>query len=558
MPKTNEADNKPGYDTYLALVPRGLHIKAREIVLEELSSSSFHVHVEFLGEEIQDEASFVKQVSSTVEENGNRKAAHAKSSCCLPVGSVEENKKHTSLGYFRKRYPIWSQPGTLIGQVWLKIATDAPADRVANIRVLGPLLGLVQVWENVNLSPTMSLSEVVESIRELVGSSEKHFPFQSALRLWQKHAAIVWNLSNKELLALEEKRKYRISCLRTDSEKFQYTRQQLITEIAEIIVPKSVKKDSWKVDLTSYDLEVVALIHPHALAVGLALRPYQRLGTRSFSAGNIPPDTSPPYLSGQDTSNLVNLRPATAQILLHFAELSRGDIVVDPAAGIGTIPIEASFGENGAVGLGGDVVLTSTPPGLGVLASDYMAKSRAYVTSRSPPRVAINDLVAWDATNLPWRDASVDACVSDLPFGQLCMSSARLHNVLPLMMLEMARILRPNTGRMVLLCGHWLQVVSAMQSLNDASNQFESETPTTTRSNFANNQYTVIELPCDSIFPVNIGGLIAWVVIAKRGSGKAKPFKNHKERVRKLTLKRQRQESLHVNGKPDKRGAIQS
>jgi hypothetical protein len=250
------------------------------------------------------------------------------------------------------------------------------------------------------------------------------------------------------------------------------------------------------------------------------------------------------------------LRPATAQILLHFAELQKGDIVIDPAAGIGTIPIEASFGENGAVGLRGDVVLSSTPPGLGVLASDYMAKSRAYVANRSPPRVAINDLVAWDATNLPWRDASVDACVSDLPFGQLCMSSARLHNVLPLMISEMARTLRPNTGRMVLLCGHWLQVVSAMQSLNGTSNQLENERSAST--NLINNQDTVIELPCDSIFPVNIGGLIAWVVIAKRGPGKAKPFKNHKERVRKLTLKRQRQESQHVNGKPGKRGAIQS
>jgi len=60
---------------------------------------------------------------------------------------------------------------------------------------------------------------------------------------------------------------------------------------------------------------------------------------------------------------------------------------------------------------------------------------------------------AWDAALLPLCDRSVDTVVSDLPFGVKCLTAAKLQKLLPLAFRECARVLRPGTGRMVLLCG---------------------------------------------------------------------------------------------------------
>jgi hypothetical protein len=127
------------------------------------------------------------------------------------------------------------------------------------------------------------------------------------------------------------------------------------------------------------------------------------------------------------------------------------------------------------------------------------------------------------------------------------MSKKKLDNVLPLMFFELARVLRPETGRLVLLCGNYVAAVNALLQLNtfiDGATVSEEE---------------VITMPLFSVFPVNVGGLLAWVVVAQRGKGKPREGPNYKERVRRLAGKRDRIEKTRLKEKTSrKRAALQS
>jgi hypothetical protein len=200
---------------------------------------------------------------------------------------------------------------------------------------------------------------------------------------------------------------------------------------------------------------------------------------------------------------------------LELANIQRGEIVLDPCVGIGTIPfcVESS---GGGIGLGGDLCLANDnddEPNSG-----EPQKGAALLYSEKLGRgTSVSNLCAWDAGALPIRDASIDVIVSDLPFGQQCLSSGRLHRVLPIWLSEFARVLSPSNGRMVLLCGgSHSTVVGALQKQN----------------NFA--------ITC--VFPVNIGGLLAWVVMATRkavvvllptGRLQLKKLTAHRERMTK-------------------------
>jgi tRNA G10 N-methylase Trm11 len=69
-----------------------------------------------------------------------------------------------------------------------------------------------------------------------------------------------------------------------------------------------------------------------------------------------------------------------------------------------------------------------------------------------------NLLVAWDATMLAVRASSVDFVLSDLPFGQRCLSLSLMYQPLPAIFCECARVLQPGRGRMILLSTPWVSI----------------------------------------------------------------------------------------------------
>jgi hypothetical protein len=518
--------------SYLSLVPRGLHWTVREMIIEKLSAWEVK-KVDFVGEcaEESDADAFVKRVTDELHEadqrgnKGRGNKSHRKdittATCRLPVGCAPSN---VSLGYSRGNEPVWSGQGLLQGVVWMKIATTAPISILANsIRCLGPLLALVDVWEDVKMDESQSLEEAVAYLGQKAEAS--NYSLGPALDLWKRHVKAAWPLSDDEQAEIVEKLegrkplRYRLSCIRTDSKSQSYSRQELLRSVADIFAPVPTHGEKWIVDLVNYDVEVVLLVRPHSFAVGLALRPYRQVGAKSCSSGTIPPDISPPYLSGEVLSGLVRLRPSTANILLHLAQVKAGDVVVDPCAGIGTIPLEALlFGPSPVVALGGDLALTSQ--GLSSIAANYSKEASIIQRGLESAPSSVANFMAFDAGNIPIRTGVVDAVVSDLPFGQRCLSTAKLTNLLPLIMGECARMLRPGTGHMVLLCGAYAPILESLLETNGANDD-------------------IWELPCAAVFPVNIGGLLAWIVQVRRGKGVVDRSQKHVDRVRKLTRKRE-------------------
>ena len=249
---------------------------------------------------------------------------------------------------------------------------------------------------------------------------------------------------------------------------------------------------------------------------------------------------------------MTRLRPCTAQLLLHLCHLQPGEVLLDPCVGIGTLALEAS---NGVVALGGDLVLTKAE-GLGPVAADCAVISRRMqqtLTSSDSSSItgsrAFADLTAWDASYLPIRAQSVDAIVSDLPFGQRCLTSSRLHNLLPLMASEWARVLHPR-GRMVLLCGSYAVLLQALVKANE-------ERARQLDANEESND-TVWDFPCTALFPVNIGGNLAWVLQIARGTAPWSPIANQRQRVRKLSANRSRIAHLDKNDKAGKQKRLQA
>jgi hypothetical protein len=490
-------------DEYLSPVPRGLHHVAIKVLRRELAKEQYHLTIEQVAEPVVAADEYDKHLLAKL---GKKDA-----------GSIYDDsilKKHVNVGFYREKDAsdaaakcIWTLPGVWEGSVWLKITTNAPASKLASIKVLGPLLACVKLFDNLKL--TGPLEEVSQRIRELLSSNDYNLDVQG-LNLWKRHAC-EWGsgfqIPDKTL-------RFRVTCIRSHAKEYLYERQEFLNAVVDAVVPPDnimPKEHQWVVDLTNYDLEIMLmLLSPTCFAIGFSLRPYQLLGCNSFHRNAMPPDISPPYLG---ISGISRLRPTNAHLLLELANIQRGEIVLDPCVGIGTIPFCVESGGNG-VGLGGDLCLADNddePAG-------EPQKEAALLYSQKLGRgTSASNLCVWDAGALPIRDASIDVIVSDLPFGQQCLSSGRLHKFLPIWLSEFARVLSTSPsggGRMVLLCGgSHSTVVGALQEVN----------------------WTIT-----CVFPVNIGGLLAWVVMARRKAGKAVLLPNGRQQLKKLTAHRER------------------
>lgn len=476
----------------------------------------------------------------TVEQDGESIDEDTERYGIAPMtGAAFEGRKNRDYGwgYDRSGPGLWVVPGQAHLSVWLQLETNAPVQKVARLRGLGPILALAGYCDKMSaiLSPAENDVHRVSEELSLAFTATSHdsqprkLQQQKALSLWQRYVVETWNELRSEEQAIlcpshdltQQELRFRISCCRSDSKSFAYTRQDLIEATAKWIVPYS----GWKVDLQNYHIEVVLLLREQDFAIGYTLNPYLKAGSKSFATGLLPPDITPPYVFGK--SDVVRLRPATAQLLLEMCRLQPGDVIIDPCVGLGTIPIEATLMMNRrlvGVSIGGDLILT--PDSLACDASSYWQASQQYQRN-----AGADALVAWDACLLPLRDASADVILSDLPFGQKCSSSQHLNVLLPLILAEMTRVLVPNTGRMVLLCGHYVPVLNVIMEINRRA------TATSSTQCFEDTAVPW-SLPCEAVFPVSIGGTMAWVIQVYRGAAKYAPLPKHRDKVRQVALRR--------------------
>lgn len=226
-------------------------------------------------------------------------------------------------------------------------------------------------------------------------------------------------------------------------------------------------------------------------------------------------------------------------ILINIADLASHSIVLDPCAGIGTINIRASLQSH--YGLGGELVHSLFQ----VHAPYFLECNKKF---QQLQRKGVVDMAGWDATMMPLRDSFVDAVISDIPFGTLrwkfslfpwpvftevlcpvsfkgqkCLTHNELHSFMSGFIYECARVLTRNSGKMVLLCGDCDIVVKALASLNERILR---------NRNNGSDDDVVFHLPCESIFPVNISGILAWIVVVRRGRAMPLPSTQYRGRTK--------------------------
>lgn len=531
--------------TFLALVPRGLEESISSVVRNKVSDA----RISFLGEGETPREEVGLKAREAFLLHQQQKQRPPNPWFRSAVGSVQlPTSDHVSIGYTDTQPCTWSVSGTMEGSVWMKIQTSRVSE-IASLRCIGPLMALVATSDNMSIlsNPNHSLNDLVAEFTEWLsctGVDDYHRCLESSMSLWREYVKKSWTemLDETELESLRErvhsnKLRFRVSCMRNHVNAM-YPRQEFLTQLMEelgtTLLPsyrgKANSNTGWTVNLKHFDVELVIITLANGfMALGITLLPYSFYNAKSFASGVVPPDITNPYLGGDNLDGLVRLRPTTSHMLLCMGRIQPFETVLDPCAGIGTIPIEADVFFNRSIGLGGDVVLHHP-----IIAS---AASSMEQLARKKPRLVSSLVASWDAAHLPVRSSSIDACVSDLPFGKQCLSTSALRQLLPLLFLECARVLVPRHGRILILCGSTSITESLQQSM------------------------VYWKLPCTIATPVTIGGLQAWIFRIERSdvAFNANDHPQKLERVRAIARKRDRVARHHTKQRDDsKRRRIQS
>lgn len=181
-------------------------------------------------------------------------------------------------------------------------------------------------------------------------------------------------------------------------------------------------KFDWSVNLSNFDLNVILNINSNNCYVCSAIT------AKSLHRRNI------------THFGYTTLRSTLCYNMVRLAEPTKGEIIVDPLCGGGSIPIEGALGFPYTFHVCGDNN------------DKAMKRTLANVTyiNQNEKQLMV-DPVQWSARSLPLKDSSVDICVTDLPFGK---RSGKKSDNLPLykdVLKEMGRVSRCGSSRAVLL-----------------------------------------------------------------------------------------------------------
>jgi len=311
-----------------------------------------------------------------------------------------------------------------------RVVFDLPADRlkdVLSLRCVSTaylLLGHASDYKYEG-----SVDEQLEAMRLFV---EENCAWEKGLRAWalaKGFSGDNWQRLAPSGEASDSKRPrlsaptFRATCYRS-GEKSQH--QFPSTIVASTLGGKVNDMFGWPVKMKDYDLEFVINCNPSELYCALTLN-HSSLGNRTITE-----------------YGLCTLRPNTAACLARLAALQPGDIVLDPMAGTGSIPLEGALGFTSTFHIGGELVDKSVKS-CRVNLDGVLVKNNL----RIAPAM---DVIQWDVVKAGClRDNSVDVVISDLPFGRRSGSKLDNRKLYPDTLLSLARLVRPNTGRAVLL-----------------------------------------------------------------------------------------------------------
>jgi tRNA (guanine6-N2)-methyltransferase len=178
---------------------------------------------------------------------------------------------------------------------------------------------------------------------------------------------------------------------------------------------------TWRLDEQAADIEVWATMIRAELFLAIRLSD-DSMRHREYKTAHLPG----------------SLRPAAAAALAWLSEPDDRDVVLDPFCGAGTILIERAHLGRYARLIGSD----RDPAAI--------RAARANVGPRYKPI----DLEGWDAGAIPLADASVNAIITNLPWGVRYSTHGENRRLYPDWIAEFDRLLAAG-GRMVLLTAEW-------------------------------------------------------------------------------------------------------
>nr|CAG4708423.1 unnamed protein product [Naegleria fowleri] len=272
---------------------------------------------------------------------------------------------------------------------------------------------------------------------------EIHQQFLSKSSCWRE-SLLKWmhmrNLlfANKEEQQLQtiEHLKFRITAKRAGSH--QFTSKELSSYIGLLISLKSIGSEnakigqSWKADLSNYDLDIYSYLFFDTLFVCFTL-----------CEENVCYETFSRNFRSDLLRNSTSLKPNIAYSLIQLANVREGDVFCDICCGTGIPSLMAAhlYNHHRVHVICGDYskeVLETT-----------IYNMNLYV-GRGNERLHLMSPLLWDFTQLPLQTASVDVICSNLPFGKQIGSHSLNKEIYPPMFRQICRVLRPN-GRAILL-----------------------------------------------------------------------------------------------------------
>lgn len=300
-----------------------------------------------------------------------------------------------------------------------KITFCSPEDpmKVISLRTVDNVY-LVLVRETPKEMPKDAGGDLKDKLSQLLDRVD----WNTGIKIWKK----VFNYDKAtfdQVLApgeahMDIKPKFRVTCYRA-GEGHKFGSPDAAKEFGGLIN----EKFKWPVSMKEFDLQVMLHIKDRNWYVSICL-------TRDSL-----------HLRNLVSLGVTTLKATVCHSMLRIAQVATGDVICDPCAGTGAIMVES------AISIGVDCFN---------LAADHHPEAVKHFTKNIPwadshkPHGPLDGLEC-DSTKFPVRDASIDAFITDLPFGKRLGTKAMNKELYPSLLVEMARCLVLGSGRAVLL-----------------------------------------------------------------------------------------------------------
>ncbi len=240
---------------------------------------------------------------------------------------------------------------------------------------------------------------------------------------------------------------FRVKCDRDKSGPYIFNSRQAARMVADIFGSHLIASGlgRWPVDLSA-NADAVLQVHLDSSSADIGLLLHQPF----------------PNARAVAMPSAMSVRESIAAAIARMARVQCGDVVLDPMVGSGSLLVQATeiVPRCGAV-IGADIHpvararanLCAGSQGFGKIERNDACSNRTAF-----------DVLCADVRRQTFRDASIDCVICDLPFGKRCMQRDEIPSLYSRLLGELARVLRPGTGRGVLMTGDAHLILSAMHA----------------------------------------------------------------------------------------------